>query len=240
MLTLPVSTTGEPYPVTPSKIICMGLNYRDHVAEHDKIGAPGFTAQIPTEPVLFPKTPNTLIGPDQPIVIPKFIYECGFEKVETHYEAELAMFVKDRCKNVGVAQAYHHIFGFTCANDVSQRNIQRGDKSGWFRGKSLDTFCPVGPRVVPIEAIGDPQALVLQCRLNGAVVQKTSTASMIFSLAEIFAFVSRSFTLEAGDLILTGTPGGIGEIRHGDSVEVDIEGIGVLRNPVLDERFLAG
>lgn len=238
MVTLPILNSSQWYEVRPTKIICLGLNYRDHVAEHTKIGAPGFTDQIPSEPVVFPKTPNTLIGPEQSIILPKFVHDSGFDKVETHYEAELALFVADHCKNVRPEDAYAHIQGFTCANDVSQRNIQRSDKSGWFRGKSLDTFCPVGPILVPMNEIGDPQNLAIECRLNGKQVQKSTTANMIFSIAEILSFVSTSFTLEAGDLILTGTPGGVGEIRHGDVVEIEIERIGVLKNPVVDERFM--
>jgi 2-keto-4-pentenoate hydratase/2-oxohepta-3-ene-1,7-dioic acid hydratase in catechol pathway len=135
-----------------------------------------------------------------------------------------------------VDEAMKHVLGFTCANDVSQRDIQNGDRSGWFRGKSFDTFLPIGPRIVPREEITDVQNLTVQTRLNGAVVQEGNTGQMIFPVAETIAFISRNFTLAAGDIILTGTPAGIGPIRHGDTVEVEIESIGTLTNPVTDSR----
>jgi 2-keto-4-pentenoate hydratase/2-oxohepta-3-ene-1,7-dioic acid hydratase in catechol pathway len=128
-----------------------------------------------------------------------------------------------------------HVLGFTCINDVSQRNLQTGDRSGWFRGKSLDTFGPVGPQVVLPEDIGDPQDLRIQCRLNGKTVQDSNTRHMIFTIPEIIAFITKNFTLMPGDLIATGTPSGVGSLMHGDIVEVEIEGIGALRNPVLEE-----
>jgi 2-keto-4-pentenoate hydratase/2-oxohepta-3-ene-1,7-dioic acid hydratase in catechol pathway len=132
-----------------------------------------------------------------------------------------------------------HILGFTCFNDVSQRNLQKGDKSGWYRGKSLDTFGPIGPVIVPMELIGDPQNLTIICRKNGQVVQHSNTRHMIFKIPEIIAFISRNFRLEPGDIIVTGTPSGVSPLQHGDVVEVEIEGIGILRNPVQAER-LAG
>ncbi|MBL7115709.1 MAG: fumarylacetoacetate hydrolase family protein [Kiritimatiellae bacterium] len=238
MIALPIIGTSSTHPVNPGKIIAMGRNYLDHIAERDKVGiGSSFDDELPSEPILFPKTPNTLIGPEQPIVLPAFVHECGFERIRTHYEAELAFIIKHRCKDVPPEEAFDYILGFTCANDVSQRNIQGLDKSGWFRGKSLDTFCPVGPCVVPLEAVGDPQELRIQCRLNGETVQNGNTRDMIFKIPELLAYVSMNFTLEAGDLILTGTPAGVGEIVHGDVVEIEIENVGVLRNPVIDERM---
>jgi len=239
MMQLPVLNSAPPYEVRPGKIIALGQNYLAHIRERHKVGVGSFTREVPAEPILFPKTLNALIGPDDPIVIPAFIYEYGFDQIRTHYEAELAFFIKDRCKHVPEEGAYDHIFGFTCANDVSQRNFQTTDKSGWFRGKSLDTFGPIGPQVVRAADIGDPQNLRIQCRLNGKTVQDANTEQMIFPIPEIVAYVSKNFTLEAGDLILTGTPAGVGQIAHGDVVEVEIEQIGVLRNPVIDERFAA-
>lgn len=233
---LPVFGSPDPYAVQPSKIVALGKNYLDHIAEERKIGVGTFTAEPPENPILFAKTPNTLAGPGQAIRIPAFLYNCGFQNVRTHYEAELAFFIKDRCRHVAPERAYEHIFGFTCANDVSQRNIQGADASGWFRGKSLDTFCPVGPQVVRMEDIGDPQNLRILCRLNGTTVQDSNTRHMIFPVREIVAYISMNFTLEPGDLILTGTPAGVGAIAHGDVVEVEIERIGVLRNPIVDER----
>jgi len=234
MIRLP-GPRGEPYTVAPSKIIALGLNYREHIAESRSVDVQGFTAEQPKEPILFPKTPNVLVGPEQAIVIPAFLRDYGFEEPRVDYEAELAFIVRDRCRNVPADRAWEHILGFTCFNDVSQRNLQRSDASGWWRGKSLDTFGPVGPRVVSREELDDPQALEIRCRLNGKVVQHSNTARMIFSIPEILAFVSRCLTLMPGDLISTGTPSGVGPIRHGDVVEVEIEGIGVLRNPVLEE-----
>ncbi len=238
MVELPIFHKTEKYLVRPSKIIALGKNYLDHIAEQQKVDVTGFTDDIPAEPILFAKTPNVLIGPEEAIVIPRFVYEYGFDEVRTHYEAELAFFIKDTCKHVPREKAYDVILGFTCMNDVSQRNIQSGDQSGWFRGKSLDTFGPLGPQIVLTKDIGDPQHLRIQCRLNGRVVQDSNTQHMIFPIPEIVAFVSKNFTLSPGDLITTGTPAGVGDIKHGDVVEIEIEKIGVLRNPVMDERYL--
>jgi 2-keto-4-pentenoate hydratase/2-oxohepta-3-ene-1,7-dioic acid hydratase in catechol pathway len=236
MVTLPFRGSERTYTVCPSKIIALGLNYRDHIAESRSLKVRGFKAEIPSEPVLFPKTPNVLIGPEEPIVIPRFLEDYGFEEPRVDYEAELAFIIKDRCKDLSPGEALEHILGFTCLNDVSQRNLQTGDKSGWFRGKSLDTFGPVGPCIVTPEDIGDPQALAIRCRLNGETVQDSNTRHMIFTIPEIVAFVSRNFTLFPGDIITTGTPSGVGPIKHGDRVEIEIENIGVLSNPVIAER----
>ena len=238
MVTLPIFKKNKSYPINPSKIIALGLNYRDHIAESKSVNVKGFTPEIPGEPILFPKTPNCLIGPGEPILLPKFIHEYAFNKVRNDYEAELAFIIKDRCKNIPVEEAMNHILGFTCLNDVSQRNIQRLDQSGWFRSKSLDTFGPIGPRIILTEDIGDPQNLKIQCRLNGKLMQDSNTELMIFSVAEILSFVSKNFTLMAGDIVSTGTPSGVGPLEHGDVVEIEIEKIGVLRNPVVDEAFL--
>ena len=228
---------GAPYRLAPTKIIALGLNYLDHIAESQSVRVQGFGQEAPAEPVLFPKTPNVLVGPGQPIVIPAFLADYRFEEPRVDYEAELAFVVRDRCRGVPAEEAWEHILGFTCFNDVSQRNLQRSDASGWWRGKSLDTFGPVGPRIVSREELGDPQDLAIRCRLNGRVVQESRTSLMIFSIPRILAFISINLTLEAGDLVSTGTPSGVGALRHGDEVEVEIEGIGVLRNPVLDEAL---
>jgi 2-keto-4-pentenoate hydratase/2-oxohepta-3-ene-1,7-dioic acid hydratase in catechol pathway len=235
MVVLPVSGKSQPYEVRPSKIIALGLNYRSHIAESHSVKVSGFTEEIPEEPILFPKTPNVLTGPGEPIVIPAFLLDYGFEDLRTDYEAELAVIIGKKCKNVQAEEALDYVFGYTCINDVSQRNIQSGDRSGWFRGKSLDTFGPIGPRIVPREEVDDPQSLHLQCRLNGKTVQDASTSQMIFPIASQIEFISKNFTLLPGDIIATGTPGGVGRIRHGDVVEVEIEKIGVLSNPVVEE-----
>ena len=176
-----------------------------------------------------------MIGPGEPIILPSFLDDYSFEDCRTDYEAELAIIIKDRIKNVDENEALKHVKGFTCFNDVSQRNLQRTDKSGWFRGKSLDTFGPIGPVIVSPEEIGDPQCLDICCRLNGEVVQESNTKHMIFKIPQLIAFVSRNFTMEPGDIIITGTPSGVGSIKHGDQVEVEIENIGTLINPVQKE-----
>jgi 2-keto-4-pentenoate hydratase/2-oxohepta-3-ene-1,7-dioic acid hydratase in catechol pathway len=235
MITLPVLNTNESYPLHPSKIIALGLNYRSHVAESSSVKVQGFTEEVPAEPILFAKTPNVLVGPGAPIVIPRFLRAYRFPNPRVDYEAELAFVMGRGGKNIPAEQAYDFILGFTCFNDVSQRNIQNSDKSGWFRGKSLDTFGPVGPAIVRTRDLGDPQRLKIECRLNGRTVQSSDTGQMIFPIPEIVRFVSLNFTLEEGDLIATGTPAGVGPIRAGDVVEVEIEGIGVLANPVIEE-----
>ncbi|BBO73641.1 acylpyruvase [Desulfosarcina widdelii] len=235
MIKLPIKNNRETYTVNPGKLIALGLNYHAHIAESVSVKVKGFTTEVPPEPLLFPKTPNVLVGPDAPIVIPAFLKEYGFDELRTDYEAELAVIIGRRCKNVPEADAMDCVLGYTCMNDVSQRNIQNGDRTGWFRGKSLDTFGPIGPLVVLAKDLPDPQNLQIRCRLNGKTVQEGHTSQMIFTIPEIIAFVSKNFTLEVGDIILTGTPSGVGPLHHGDSVEVEIEEIGVLKNTVIDE-----
>jgi 2-keto-4-pentenoate hydratase/2-oxohepta-3-ene-1,7-dioic acid hydratase in catechol pathway len=237
MISLPVKNSSDTTVIDPTKLIALGLNYRAHIAESVSVKVRGFTDEIPAEPLLFPKTPNVLVGPGEPIVIPKFIREYGFKTLRTDYEAELALIIKDRCKDVPVEAALDHVFGYTCMNDISQRNIQNGDRTGWYRGKSFDTFGPIGPQVVLAGDLPDPQNLDICCRLNGKTVQEGNTRQMIFTIPEIIAFVSKNFTLMPGDIILTGTPSGVGPISHGDTVEVEIEGIGVLKNSVVDEAL---
>jgi 2,4-didehydro-3-deoxy-L-rhamnonate hydrolase len=207
----------------PQKIICVGLNYVDHAAEG--------SAKVPERPLLFAKWPNTLIGPREPIVLPSIT-----EKVD--YEGELAVVIGRQTRGIGVDDALDAVAGYLCANDVSARDLQFGDGQ-WVRGKTLDTFCPIGPSLVPASEIPDPQALRLRTILNGEVVQEAPTADMIFSVADIVSFVAQAITLEPGDLILTGTPAGVGIFRDpelllqpGDEVTVEIEGIGTLTNPV--------
>jgi 2-keto-4-pentenoate hydratase/2-oxohepta-3-ene-1,7-dioic acid hydratase in catechol pathway len=207
----------------PQKIICVGLNYVDHAAEG--------STKVPERPLLFAKWPNTLIGPREPIVLPSIT-----EKVD--YEGELAVVIGRQTRGIGVDDALDAVAGYLCANDVSARDLQFGDGQ-WVRGKTLDTFCPIGPSLVPASEIPDPQALRLRTILNGEVVQEAPTADMIFSVADIVSFVAQAITLEPGDLILTGTPAGVGIFRDpelllapGDEVTVEIEGIGTLTNPV--------
>ncbi len=228
---LPMSNGGR-YRIQPQKIICLGLNYYEHIKESAEEDSERFKDEIPAEPILFPKTLNTLVGPGQPIVIPAFLDDYGFRTCRTDYEGELAVIIGKGGKNITEAEAYDHILGYTCFNDVSQRNFQKHDKSGWFRGKSLDTFGPIGPMVVTHDDIGDPQNLAIQTRLNGEVVQDANTSLMIFPIRETIAFISKNFTLADGDLIVTGTPKGVGPLAPGDEVVVEIEKIGVLQNPV--------
>lgn len=229
---LPVSN-GSEYDVNPQKIICLGLNYREHIAESARADTHQFKDEVPAEPILFAKTPNTLIGPGKPIVIPAFLDSYGFRTCRTDYEAELALIIGSGGKHIPESEVAGHILGYTCFNDVSQRNFQKHDKSGWFRGKSLDTFGPIGPRIVRAEEIGDPQNLGIVCRLNGSVVQQANTADMIFTIPQMVSFISRHFTLVPGDIIATGTPSGVGPLVPGDVVEVEIAGIGALSNPVV-------
>jgi 2-keto-4-pentenoate hydratase/2-oxohepta-3-ene-1,7-dioic acid hydratase in catechol pathway len=210
----------------PAKIICVGLNYRDHAEETG--------AELPKAPLLFAKWGNTLIGHGDPIVLPP-------ESNQVDYEAELGVVIGTGGRHIAEAQALDHVRGYICVNDVSARDLQFADGQ-WTRGKSPDTFCPVGPRLVPREEIADPQALAIRCILNGETMQDSSTANMIFSVAEIISYVSRTITLEPGDLIATGTPAGVGVFRDpkvllkdGDEVTVEVEGLGALTNPVKKE-----
>jgi 2,4-didehydro-3-deoxy-L-rhamnonate hydrolase len=212
---------GLPF-ARPGKIVCVGLNYRDHAVESGM--------EIPERPLLFAKWPNALIGPGKPIVLPE-------QAKDVDYEAELGVVIGTRAQRVAVTHALDHVAGYVCANEVSARDIQFGDGQ-WTRGKSFDTFCPVGP-IVPADQVPDPQALGIRCVLNGEVVQDSSTAQMIFTVAEVIAFISDGITLEPGDLILTGTPAGVGlgrkppvYLADGDEVTIEIDGVGSLTNPV--------
>jgi 2-keto-4-pentenoate hydratase/2-oxohepta-3-ene-1,7-dioic acid hydratase in catechol pathway len=208
----------------PGKIVCVGLNYRDHAEEQG--------VELPAEPLLFAKWPNTLIGPGEPIVVPPIVTKCD-------YEAELAVVIGARVARVSKENALEAVRGYTCANDVTARDLQFGDGQ-WTRGKSVDTFCPVGPRLVPAADVPDPHALRIRATVSGEVLQDSTTANLIFGVDEIISHVSRTAALEPGDLILTGTPAGVGAFREpqrflrpGDEVTIEIEGIGSLTNPVV-------
>ncbi len=236
---LPIKGKNEIYRINPEKIIALGLNYSEHIKESVFLNANDMKKDIPEEPILFAKTPNILIESGDNIVIPAFLRtDYNFEDLRVDYEAELALIIKDRCKNVPVSEALDHVLGYTCMNDISMRNMQVNDKSGWFRGKSLDTFGPIGPVIVPSEMIPNPQSLGIYCRLNGELVQNSNTKHMIFTVAEMVSFISKHFTLESGDIIMTGTPQGVGPLKHGDVVEVEIDGIGILKNQVIDEAVI--
>lgn len=212
-------------PLRPGSIVAIGLNYLDHIRET------GF--ERPERPLVFTKLRSSVIGPDEPIRIDSALTE------QVDWEVELAAVIGSRTRDVGVDDALDAIFGYTVANDISARDLQFSDGQ-WARGKSLDTFCPIGPFVVSRDEVADPQSLALSTRVNGETLQDSSTAEMLFGVAELIAFCSRSFTLEPGDLLLTGTPWGCGGfmsppryLAPGDVVEAEVEGIGVLRNPVL-------
>ena len=209
------------------KIICTGLNYESHIREQGR--------EPPAEPLLFGKFSNALVGPGEPIVLP-------FEATHVDSEAELAVEIGRTGRRIAEDDALDFVAGYRCANDVSARNLQYGDKQ-WTRGKGFDTFCPLGDRLVPVSELGDGSGLRIVQRLNGEVLQDGSTSDLLFGVRRVVAHASSAFTLEPGDLILTGTPSGVGvgreprvTMRDGDVVEIEIEGIGVLRNPVVAER----
>ncbi len=236
-VTLPIAgSAGEVYALSPSKILCLGLNYSDHIKESLSVRVRGFTQDVPKEPVLFPKTSNALCGPDSAIELPAILKRYDFEQPRTDHEAELAIIIGAQMRNVSAENAMDYVYGYTCANDVSQRDIQNGDRSGWYRGKSFDTFCPVGPCIVPAAAVEDPHNLSIECRVGDRVMQRGNTSQMIFRIPEILEFLSANMTLEAGDLVLTGTPSGVSPLTPGDTVEVEIEGIGTLINHVVQGR----
>jgi 2-keto-4-pentenoate hydratase/2-oxohepta-3-ene-1,7-dioic acid hydratase in catechol pathway len=208
----------------PRKIVCVGLNYSDHAEEQG--------VDLPERPLLFAKWPNTLIGPGEPIVIPPLVTQAD-------YEAELGVVIGSRVKMVSKENALEAVRGYICANDVSARNLQFGDGQ-WTRGKSPDTFCPVGPALVPAAEVGDPHNLWIRAIVNGDVLQDSTTANLIFGVDEVISHISQTVTLEPGDLILTGTPAGVGFYRDpqrllqpGDEVTIEIEGLGALTNPVV-------
>ncbi|MDQ2798802.1 MAG: fumarylacetoacetate hydrolase family protein [Armatimonadota bacterium] len=218
-------------PIVPSVIIGIGLNYRHHAAETG--------AKVPEYPIVFTKTPNTLQNPNDPILIPTFL-----RSDEVDYEGELAVVIGKRGKNIAKEQALNYVLGYTAANDVSARDWQmaRGG-SQWTRGKSFDTFCPLGPCLVTPEEISNPNSLGIKTVLSGEVVQDWNTSDMIFDVPALIAFLSASTTLLLGTVILTGTPQGVGMARKpprwlkpGDIVSIEIEKIGTLTNPVEAER----
>jgi 2-keto-4-pentenoate hydratase/2-oxohepta-3-ene-1,7-dioic acid hydratase in catechol pathway len=204
-------------PVFPTKVVGVGRNYSQHAAERG--------VEVPGEPVVFLKPATAVVGPEAPVVLPP-------EAKEVHHEAELAAVVGRVARRVAVEEAGAYLLGYTAANDVSARDLQQSDGQ-WTRAKGFDTFCPLGPA---IETEVDPGDLSITCRVNGEVRQQASTADMVFRVAELLAFASRVMTLLPGDVILTGTPAGTSAIHPGDRMEVEIERIGVLRNPVVAAR----
>jgi 2-keto-4-pentenoate hydratase/2-oxohepta-3-ene-1,7-dioic acid hydratase in catechol pathway len=201
-------------PCAPTKIVALGRNYAEHASE--------MQSDVPAEPLIFLKPPSAVIGPGEAIVYPPIS-----QRVD--YEAELAVVIGRRARNVSAGEALDFVLGYTCADDVTARDLQRKDEQ-WTRSKSFDTFCPLGPWIVTDP---DPNDLAIQCRVNGAVKQQSRTSRMIFPVAELIRHITQVMTLEPGDVILTGTPAGVGPLQPGDRVEVEIEGIGVLENTVV-------
>ncbi|MCX6668390.1 MAG: fumarylacetoacetate hydrolase family protein [Methanothrix sp.] len=199
-------------PCQPSKIVCVGLNYTEHARE--------LKMELPAEPVLFLKPPSAALATGGQIVYPP-------SSRQVDYEGELAVVVGKRCKNIPAEEAEKYILGYTCFNDVTARDLQRKDVQ-WTRAKSFDTFAPFGPWIAKI----DPSNANIETRVNGAVKQKSNTSDLIFDTSRLVEFISQVMTLEPGDLIATGTPPGVGPLQKGDVVEVEIEGIGILRNSV--------
>jgi 2-keto-4-pentenoate hydratase/2-oxohepta-3-ene-1,7-dioic acid hydratase in catechol pathway len=213
--------------LSPPKIVCLGLNYKDHAAEQGK--------DIPDEPILFMKPRTAIIGPDQPIIRPKSVRQLD-------YEVELAIVIGQKGKNISVSETKKHIFGYTAFNDISARDIQFKDKQ-WTRGKGFDTFAPMGPCITTTNQIEDPNNLSVRTKVNDELRQNSSTKNMVFNIYEIVHRLSQVMTLEPGDIIATGTPAGVGVfmkpkpkfLSPGDSIEIEIEKIGTLRNTVSKE-----
>jgi 2-keto-4-pentenoate hydratase/2-oxohepta-3-ene-1,7-dioic acid hydratase in catechol pathway len=212
----------------PQKVLCVGLNYADHARESG--------AAIPGEPVLFSKFPSALIGPGDTILLPSKLTQ------EVDYEAELVFVIGKRGRNVPKAKAFDYVAGYTCGHDVSARDWQLGKPGGqWMLGKTFDTFAPLGPALVTRDEVPDPHNLPIRLRRNGEVLQDSNTKQFIFKIDELVAYISQVMTLEPGDLVFTGTPPGVGFarkppvfLRDGDVTDVEIEGVGVLTNPVRD------
>lgn len=219
-------------PIEPKTIYGIGLNYRKHAEETG--------AKIPEHPIVFLKSPTAVQDPGGPIVLPRHL-----RSDQVDFEGELGVVIGYECKNVSRADAMNYVLGYTIVNDVSARDWQKQwGGSQWCRGKTFDTFCPLGPALVTPSGLKNPNDLAIRTRVNGVTMQDSTTRDMIFPIAEIIEFLSGSTTLEAGTLILTGTPEGVGMgrkpplyLKAGDVVEVEIEGIGILRNPVVEEEL---
>jgi len=213
---LPIESVRLLAPVEPSKIICVGRNYAEHAREHG--------AEVPQIPLLFLKPPTALIGPGENIVLPP-------QSQQVEHEAELAVVIGKAGRWIPVDQINEYIFGYVAANDVTARDLQQRDGQ-WTRGKGFDTFCPVGPW---IETELNPADVLVTCRVNNEMRQMASTREMVFTVPQLIAFASSIMTLLPGDILLTGTPAGVGPLNASDVVEVTVEGIGTLRNPVIVE-----
>lgn len=204
-------------PASPSKIVCVGRNYVEHASEHG--------AEVPREPLLFLKPPSAVVGPGAAIVLPAL-------SRQVEHEAELALVVGRRGREIPEGRAWEHVLGVTCADDVTARDLQRADDQ-WTRGKGFDTFCPLGPWILTGLGASEISDVELACRVNGELRQQARTSRMVFTPAFLIAYISRVMTLEPGDVILTGTPAGVSPLHPGDVVSVEIERVGTLTNPVV-------
>lgn len=215
--------------ISPTKVICLGTNYLEHIEETG--------LEIPKEPLLFPKTLNCLITNNQPVIFPKYLNNNRkYNRVD--YEVELAFIVKDKCKNVSSDDVYDHILGYTVFNDITARKMQTKDiisQKPWFRSKSFDTFGPIGPVIKTVNEIKDPHNLNIELKVNGKIKQASNTKHLLFKIPETFEYITQLFTMEPGDIIATGTPAGIGPVVPGDLIEATIEEIGTLTNKVILE-----
>lgn len=200
-------------PVNPSKVVCVGRNYVAHAEEHG--------AEVPESPLIFLKPPSAVIGPNEPIRLP-------LQSNQVEHEAELALVIGKRCRWLQPEETLGVIFGYTVANDVTARDLQRRDGQ-WTRGKGFDTFCPVGPW---IDTEFDPTDTMISCHVNDELRQMATTRDMVFSISQLLVYITSVMTLEPGDIVLTGTPSGVGQLRSGDLVSVNIEGLGEISNPV--------
>lgn len=236
-LPLVAVTLEAPIPAPRRNIFCSGVNYRAHASEWAASGldaaAPRPGQETPDHPVIFSKVPECVVGPGAPIRIPERV------SAAIDYEAELAVVIGREGRGIPASRAMEHVWGYTIINDVTARDLQRRHEQ-WFKGKTLDTFAPLGPAVVHRSLIPDPQALRLRTRVNGQTRQDSTTAKMVFSVAHLISVLSAGLTLEPGDIVATGTPEGVAMgmtppawLRPGDVVEVEIEGIGVLRNRIV-------
>jgi 2-keto-4-pentenoate hydratase/2-oxohepta-3-ene-1,7-dioic acid hydratase in catechol pathway len=200
-------------PVIPGKIIAVGRNYAEHAEEHD--------VEIPDLPLIFLKPPSSIIGPNKTIILPP-------QSRQVEHEAELAVVIGREGRWIELEDAFDFVLGYTIANDVTARDLQRRDGQ-WTRAKGFDTFCPIGPW---IETDVDPSDLLITCRVNGEIQQMSSTREMVFNIPQLIVYISSVMTLKPGDLILTGTPAGVNQLNDGDEVEIEIEALGKLRNYV--------
>ncbi|MFH1824611.1 MAG: fumarylacetoacetate hydrolase family protein [Candidatus Firestonebacteria bacterium] len=218
-------------PIIPGKIITLGRNFASHAKEQN--------APVPKEPIIFEKANSSVIGPDENVVYKKFLVKMDPKNVRIDHEVELAVVIGKLASNVKKKNAFNYVFGYTILNDVTARNVQNMDfkaSQPWFRSKSIDTFCPIGPWIVTKDEIKNPHNLNLELRVNGKIRQKNNTKTMIFKIPEIIEYITTYLTLMPGDIISTGTPEGISPVYPGDIMEAKIEKIGVLRNKVVKEN----